>query len=263
MKLVDLSLSVVPGSVSEPDFGPQFGSPPEIEYFAHREGAEAYKYLFGCTNDDLPDGLGNGIDKIMSITHSSTHLDAPWHFAPFTDNDRGKAAKTIDQIPLEWCYGDGVVVDVRDVPIKQPITAAHCQEALAKINYKIKPRDIVFFQTGADKLWGKPEYQSDFPGMSKEAAIWFIDQGVKVMGVDAYNFDLPFPTQIEIFKRTGDRSVIEPCHYLGREREYLHIEKLANLDELPRPFGFKVSCFPIKFEKASASWVRVVAYVED
>jgi kynurenine formamidase len=25
----------------------------------------------------------------------------------------GKPAKTIDEIPLEWCYGDGVVIDVR------------------------------------------------------------------------------------------------------------------------------------------------------
>ena len=263
MKLFDLSLDVVPGSPSEPDFGPKFGSPPEIRYFAHREGADAYIHLFGCTHDDLPDGLGNGIDKIESITHSSTHLDAPWHFAPFTDNDRNKPARTIDQIPLEWCYGDGVVIDVRHVPNETHIKAKHCQEALDKMGYQVKPGDIVMFRTDAYKLWGSPEYQTDFPGVSKEAALFFIDQGVKVMGVDAYNFDLPFPTQIRIWKETHDPRIIEECHYLGREREYLYIEKLANLDKLPRPFGFKVSCFPIKFKSASASWVRVVAYFED
>jgi len=54
-----------------------------------------------------------------------------------------------------------------------------------------------------------------------------------------------------------------PAHFLGREREYCHIEKMANLDKIPKPFGFKVACFPIKVEKASAGWVRAVAIIEE
>ncbi len=51
-----------------------------------------------------------------------------------------------------------------------------------------------------------------------------------------------------------------PSHFVAREREYLHAEKLANLDQLP-PFGFKIALFPIKIEKASGAWVRGVAFV--
>lgn len=47
------------------------------------------------------------------------------------------------------------------------------------------------------------------------------------------------------------------------QKEYCHIEKLANLDQLPKPFGFKVACFPIKITGASAGWCRVVAMVEE
>ncbi|MFW9877847.1 MAG: hypothetical protein ACFFG0_32595 [Candidatus Thorarchaeota archaeon] len=39
------------------------------------------------------------------------------------------------------------------------------------------------------------------------------------------------------------------------------MQKLANLDKLP-PYGFKISCFPIKISKTSAAWVRPVAIID-
>jgi hypothetical protein len=60
----------------------------------------------------------------------------------------------------------------------------------------------------------------------------------------------------------GNRAFL-PAHRAGREREYCHIEKLANLDQLPHPHGFQVSVFPIKIARASGGWVRAVALVDD
>jgi kynurenine formamidase len=40
------------------------------------------------------------------------------------------------------------------------------------------------------------------------------------------------------------------------------MEKLSNLESLP-PFGFEVSCFPVKIKNASAGWSRVVAIFDD
>ena len=38
-------------------------------------------------------------DKIKNMgVHSSTHIDAPWHYGPVVE---GKKAKTIDEVPLE------------------------------------------------------------------------------------------------------------------------------------------------------------------
>ena len=45
-------------------------------------------------------------------------------------------------------------------------------------------------------------------------------------------------------------------------RIYNLIEKLANLDILPKPYGFKVACFPVKLTGGSAGWTRVVAIFE-
>jgi kynurenine formamidase len=56
--------------------------------------------------------------------------------------------------------------------------------------------------------------------------------------------------------------LIWAAHRVGIEREYCQIEKLANLDQLPRPYGFKAACFPVKLEGGSAGWTRVVAMIE-
>ena len=38
---------------------------------------------------------------------------------------------------------------------------------------------------------------------------------------------------------------------------------VANLDRLPRPHGFYVSCLPVKISGASAGWCRAVAFVPE
>ena len=199
--------------------------------------------------DDLPNRLGWGNDTIHTNAHSSTHVDAPWHYYP-TCGDA--PARTIDQLPLEWFFHDGVVLDMRHKPRGGLITTEDVQLALAAIDYTLKPFDIVMIQTDADKQWGKAEYFNAGSGMSAEATRWLIAQGIKVMGIDAWGWDQPFWAQMERFKGSGDASVIWEAHRVGMDLEYCQIEKLAHLDTLPRPFGFKVSCFPVKMTGGSA-----------
>jgi cyclase len=61
---------------------------------------------------------------------------------------------------------------------------------------------------------------------------------------------------------TRDGSHIWPAHFAGIEREYCQIEKLGNLDQLP-PYGFTLSCLPVKIAGASAGWCRAVAILND
>ena len=82
-----------------------------------------------------------------------------------------------------------------------------------------------------------------------------------VIGIDAYTLDRPFASMVGDFQRTGDGRFIWPAHFAGIEREYCQIEKLANLDQLPRPRGFQISCLPVKIQGASAGWCRAVAIV--
>ena len=216
--------------------------------------------FLGCTEKDLPKGLGWANDTVTLISHAGTHVDAPWHYFPTSE---GKRARTIEEMPLEWFYHDGVVLDMRHKPRGSGITVDDLQKALAKINYTIKPWDIVMIQTGADKYWGEAEYFNAGCGMTKASTLWLIDQGVKVMGIDAWGWDRPFWAIKEEFEKTGDGSILWQAHWAGIDKEYCHIEKLANLDKLPKPFGFTVACFPVRLTGGSAGWSRVVAIIED
>lgn len=255
MRIIDLSVPIEDKAVSEP-------FPPHIHYLTHSgEGLETFKRQFGVSEQDLvySGGKGGAWEEVTAITHVGTHLDAPYHFG---ETAEGKPARTIDQVPLEWCFSDGVVLDLRHKRPGEYITIADLAQALSRIGYRIKPRDIVLLMTGCDKKIATRAY-FDQPGMSREATLWLIEQGVKIIGIDAYGFDRKFADMAEDYKRSGDGRVIWPAHFAGITKEYCHIEKLANLDQLPRPFGFKVACFPIKVARGSAGWCRAVAIVED
>jgi kynurenine formamidase len=253
-RIIDLSIATEAGLPSDP---PQMI--PEIEYWDHRRGAEHMKTFFpGAMDSDLPSGLGWAIEFIRLSTHSGTHLDAPWHYHPTTN--RGEPALTIDQIPLEWCFSDGVVLDFSDRQDGYLVTPADLKEALAGIGYALKPLDIVLVRTDADKHWGTARYLVSGCGMGRDATLWLLDQGVKIVGTDAWSWDRPLPYIADEFRATGNSSVIWEGHFAGIEKEYCHMEKLTNLAKL-LPYGFQVACFPIKIRRASAGWVRAVAII--
>lgn len=232
----------------------------EVRHEDHRESAPQVAQLFQCRVSDLPGGYGWGQDHVELNAHTGTHVDAPWHYYPTCG---GRPARTIDQMPLEWFFADGFVLDFRHEERGALITEADCEDAVAKLGYRIKPGDIALIQTGADKLWGRAEYFDAGCGMGRASTLWLIRQGVRVMGTDAWGWDRPFWAMREEWLRTGDASVIWEAHRVGIEEEYCQIEKLANLDQVPRPFGFKVACFPVKLAGGSAGWTRVVAIFDD
>jgi len=231
----------------------------KVAHQGHQETAPVLAKFFGCAENDLRNGLGYANDIVEMISHSGTHLDAPWHYAPQSE---GEKARTIDQIPLAWCYGDGVVLDFRQKQKGSVITSEDLQKELSRIGYTLKPFDIVLIMTGADKLWGKTEYFDAGCGMCRESTLWLVDKGIRVMGIDSWGWDRPFWAIKEEFARTGDRQILWEAHLAGIEREYCHLEKLANLDLLPRAFNFKVACFPVKLTGGSAGWCRAVAIID-
>ena len=234
--------------------------PVRVSHESHEQSVGAMERFLGCSKDNLPQGLGWANDSVTMGAHAGTHVDAPWHYFPTSE---GKRARTIDEMPLEWFYNDGVALDMRYKPHGSGVTVDDLEKAVAKINYKIKPRDIVMIQTGADKYWGETEYFDAGCGMTKESTLWLIEQGVRVMGIDAWGWDRPFWAIKEEFARTGDKTILWEAHRAGIDKEYCHIEKLANLDKLAEPFGFKVACFPLKLTGGSAGWSRVVAILEN
>ncbi len=255
--IIDLSIAIESGLPSDPEM-----MIPRIEYADHKQGAESMTDFFpGLKTEQLPEGLGWAVENVHLTTHSGTHLDAPFHYHPKMDG--GAPALTIDEIPLEWCFQDGVLLDFSAKADGERITAEDVKKKLAHIGYEIKPLDIVLVRTGADSAWGRPEYLVKGAGMTRESTLYLLERGIKVVGIDAWSWDRPLPFLAQEFAQTGDPSVIWEAHFAGIDKGYCHMEKMANLDKIPRPHGFKVACFPIKIKNASAGWTRPVAILED
>lgn len=255
MRLIDLSVPLEHQAAHEP-------IPARVSYVTHDgQGRQQMQQFFGVPPEDLvySNGLGWAIEEVQAITHTGTHVDAPYHYAPTSE---GKPARRIDEVPLEWCFAPGVVLDMRHKAAGDFITVDDLQAALARIDHRLQPLDIALLWTGADKRLNSPAYFEQ-PGLGREGVLWLVEQGVRVIGIDAYTLDRPFASMVADYRRTGDGRFIWPAHFAGITREYCQIEKLANLEQIPRPHGFYVSCLPVKIKQASAGWCRAVALVPE
>jgi len=238
MRIIDLSVALKNGIVSEPPHMAQ-----SITYSDHAAGAKEFMEIFpGLKREQILDGQGPALERVSLTTHNGTHLDAPWHMHPTMDG--GKPAISIDQVPLEWCFSDGIKLDFRAKPDGYLCKADDVRRELKRIACRLKPLDIVLVNTAAGGAQEQPDYRDRGCGLGREATLYLLERGVRVTGTD------------------GDASLIWEGHKVSSEIGYCHMEKLANLDKLP-PQGFKVACFPVKIEAASAGWTRAVAILPD
>ncbi len=255
-RFIDISIPLENGVKSDPE-----PFTPEIEYIDHQASTEQMTSFFpGLGKDDLPDGEAWAVEKVALSTHNGTHLDAPYHF--HSTMNRGERAATIDEVPLEWCLGDGVKLDFRHLDDGQVVTAAEVEAELARIGHELQPLDIVVVNTRAGARYGQDDYVASGCGMGYEATMYLLERGVRVTGTDAWSWDAPFVHTAEKYAESGDAGLIWEGHKAGRHIGYCHLEKLHNLESLPGS-GFQISCFPVKIRAASAGWTRAVAIFED
>lgn len=251
-KIIDLSVPLKAGIASDPP-----GHTPHIEYLDHEATAEeVVSYFPGASVEDLPDGEGWALERITATTHSGTHLDAPYHYSKIMDG--GKRAITIDEVPLDWCFQNGVKLDFRHLADGYVVTPADIDAELDRIGYELQPLDIVLVNTSAGVRYGEDDFLRKGCGVGRDATLHLLTQGVRVTGTDAWSWDAPFAYTAERFAETGDADLIWEGHRASRDIGYCHIEKLSNLESLP-PTGFQVACFPVKIHAASAGWTRAVA----
>jgi len=182
-RIVDLSVAVDPANW-EPD-------PVRRTVVDHRAGADllgrAYAHLTarnrvdrwikvlrhrlgsGVTHRDFPGGQGLSLMRYALTTHTGTHLDAPYHYG---DPTACGPARTICQVPLDWCHGDGVLLDLTAGPADEAVTRGEIEQRLAAIDHRIQPFEIVLLWTGGDTEIGQPGYFQRFRGVTAEATAY-------------------------------------------------------------------------------------------
>ncbi len=249
MRIVDLSTLIAPSPEGTPPF-----ERTDIAYSPHAGGAAQAQAILKVPPSVFRHQEGWATEEFTKFgTHNSTHIDAPWHY---NSQIGGQRAQTIDELPLEWFFGDSVVLDMRHKADGEAMTTGEAQAELKRIGYALKPLDIVLVRTGRDEFYGRPDYIFRGCGVTAEATRWLYEQGVRVMGIDAWGWDAPLDKQAQEALTKQQPGIFWAAHQV--DLPYAQIERLMNLTDLP-PFGFKVSCFPLKIKNGSAGPTRAVA----
>jgi len=255
-RFIDISSPLQAGIKSDPPH-----MLPQIEYVDHHQSAGAMAAFFEVPVSALPDGEYAAVERVQISTHNGTHLDAPYHYFSSMNHalkPGGEPSWRIDEVPLEWCYQPAVKLDFRHLPDGYVATPGDVQAELKRISHTLAPLEIVVVNTAAGAKYGQDDYVDSGCGIGKAATLWMLEQGVRLVGTDAWSWDAPFSHTKKRVAATGDAGLIWEGHRAGREIGYSHLEKLGNLAALPAD-GFEVICFPVKVHRGSAGWTRAVA----
>ncbi len=251
MRIVDLSHTIE----TLPDDLPAFMRV-EVTYTNHAEGAIEMERGFGLPPRLLRDEEGPAGERLSIGTHAGTHVDAPWHYNSMI---QGAPSRTIDELPLEWFFGPGVVLDARHKADGDPVTAAEMRTGIAATGHHLRPGDIVLVHTGRDAYYHERDYMLRGCGVTAEATRWLYGEGIRVMGIDAWGWDAPLDKQATEALERDAPGIFWAAHQV--DLPYSQIERLTNLASLPSS-GFTVACFPLKIKGASAGLSRVVAIID-
>ena len=120
-RIVDLSMPVHPDMLTFPRIPPPALCVNEThEQFAERIGAAEYGV-----------NMLTAHYLVVQSDHVGTHCDAVKHIVP--------SAGGPDAIPLEYCIGDGVLLDFTWTEKGHGITVSEIEAELERIGYEVKP----------------------------------------------------------------------------------------------------------------------------
>ncbi len=186
------------------------------------------------------------------VTHTGTHVDAPAHFLP--------VGRTIDQIPLESYYGEGVVIDLTRKRPAEEIT----REDLSRHDQEIQQGRVIVLRTGWDeKLGWNHDFLFKWPHLSIESANYLASKKVKAVGIDGLSvggWSEDVPEQGPLAKSSPSE-----VHKILLSHDVVIIELLANLDSLLNGGEIAEAFFifaPLNFVKAEGSPCRALALIK-
>lgn len=250
-RLVDLSLPLRNGG--------GFLMPARVRHLDHEARGRQVAERNGLSLEALG-GRANAMEEFIFLTtHTGTHMDAPWHYGPVAGDG---PAPTIDRIPLEWCLGEGVRLDLRGMQPGERIGTAELEGALRRIGHALQPGEIVLLCTGTAAHYGEPGCDAMNPGVTAEATAWLGGQGIRLVGIDAGIWDRPVAMQIADLQAGEGAGRYMEGHRAAGVHGMCILEWLTSLEQLP-PTGFLVAAFPVKIEAAGGAWVRAVALIPE
>ncbi len=228
---------------------------------------------------------GVNAQYIMTSNHMGTHLDAPRHFVT--------GGRTIDEIPLEWLYGPGVIVDLSE---EMDDLGAY-SPAMIEERVEVREGDILILHTGWHRFaqFGEEPNEERYihlhPGAHPDLVGWLLEKKIKVWGVDAISTDHPMNLPIGRFLGKGTFGHCDRVRRIAEKKfggpdgvaelfpddhyqlthnalfphDCMHIENLGGRIAVPELQNRRltIGCFPWLFKGGEAAFCRVVAFVEE
>ncbi|MCI4348481.1 MAG: cyclase family protein [Thermoplasmata archaeon] len=178
---------------------------------------------------------GYSLERLNCVTHTGTHLDAPYHFL--------EAGRTVDQILPGELTGIGAVLDLR----KEVNGTLLPQEAIERHWPASFHPEIVLLETGwSHERAATKRYLYDFPGITPATAEWLVQRKVKGVGTDTLSIDAFANSKFE-------------AHKILLGRDIWLLEALDHLDQLREGTPYTIVAAPLKLEGASGAMSRVFA----
>ena len=227
---------------------------------------------------------GVNAQYIQSSNHMGTHLDAPRHFVT--------AGRTIDEIPIEWCFGEGVIVDLSDM--LDELDLFYPEDIEKRV--EVREGDILFIHTGWSKhaqFGSQPDeekYIHRHPGPHFSICDWLLSKKIKIWGVDMISTDHPMNLPIGRFLGAGGlnhwkkvrgiceqkfgadkidelfpESAYQLTHNALFPHDCVHVENMGGQIGAPELQNRRltIGVFPWLFKGGEAAFCRAVAFVED
>ncbi|REJ83103.1 MAG: cyclase family protein [Acidobacteria bacterium] len=224
---------------------------------------------------------GVNAQYIQTSNHMGTHLDAPRHFVT--------NGMTIDEIPLEWLCGDGVIVDLSDA---MDDLGVYTPEMIEE-RVEVREGDLLILHTGWHRyaqFGAEPDeerYIHLHPGAHPDMVPWLLEKKIHIWGVDCISTDHPMNLPIGRFLGKGMHGHCDRVRALAIEKfgedqleelfpeeayqlthnalfpdNCMHIENLGgDIDRQDlQNRRMKIGCFPWKFRGGEAAFCRVVAF---
>lgn len=214
-KLIDLSHTIEHGLVTYK------GLPAPIicDYLSRADSRNVYA-----------EGTEFQIGKIEMVANTGTYIDCPFH--------RYAHGKDTAEVGLEH------LADLPGIVIR----ANHTQTQAIDTGFfqgKELSGKAVLVHTGWDAYWNTEQYFEDHPYITEEAALYLVECGVQLVGIDCVNID-------------DTRGKVRPVHSHLLQAEILIVEHLRGLEQLPDE-GFSFSALPPKFKGVGTFPVRALA----
>ncbi len=228
---------------------------------------------------------GVNAQYIQTSNHMGTHLDAPRHFVT--------NGMTIDQIPLEWLYGPGVIVDLTN---EMSDLSVYTPDMITS-RVEVQKGDLLLLHTGWHRFAqfgdeaNEERYIHLHPGAHPDMVAWLLEMEIKIWGVDAISTDHPMNLPIGRFLGKGMQghcdkvrriaetkfggpegvaAVFPDDHYQLTHNALfphncMHIENLGGQisDPVLQDRRLTIGCFPWLFKGGEAAFCRTVAFTEE